>query len=76
MKDAVQAAGEMLIDIPPGLRRRNVRMRRAEKMTFEERRRMADLELWKMLSRTFPGLVRNVRFEHYDAGGWWYTSNL
>ncbi len=37
-------------------------------MTFEERRRMADLELWKMLSRTFPGLVRNVRFEHYDAG--------
>lgn len=42
-------------------------------MTFEERRRMADLELWKMLSRTFPGLVRNVRFEHYDAGGWWYN---
>ena len=51
-------------------------MRRAEKMTFEERRRMADLELWKMLSRTFPGLVRNVRFENYDAGGWWYTFEL
>ena len=45
-------------------------------MTFEERRRMADLELWKMLSRTFPGLVRNVRIEHYDAGGWWYTFEL
>ena len=39
-------------------------------MTFEERRRMADLELWKMLSRTFPGLGRNVRFEHYDGASY------
>lgn len=45
-------------------------------MNFEERRRAADLELWKMLNRTFPGLVCNVRFEHYDEGGWWYTFEL
>ena len=45
-------------------------------MTFDERRRLADLELWKMLNRMFPGLACNVRFEHCDAGGWWYTFAL
>ena len=45
-------------------------------MAFEELLRMADLELWKMLSRTFPGLVLNVRVEHYYAVGWWYTFEL
>ena len=43
---------------------------------FEERRRMADLALWKELNRMFPNLACNVRFEHQDAAGWWYTFEL
>lgn len=45
-------------------------------MTYEERRRTADVALWGMLNKTFPGLACNVRFEHQDAGGWWYTFEL
>lgn len=45
-------------------------------MTYEERRRTADVALWRMLNKTFPGLACNVRFEHQDAAGWWYTFEL
>lgn len=45
-------------------------------MTYEERRRAADVALWRMLNQTFPGLACNVRFEHQDAAGWWYTFEL
>lgn len=45
-------------------------------MTYEERRRAADVALWRMLNQNFPGLACNVRFEHQDAAGWWYTFEL
>lgn len=43
---------------------------------FETARRAADAALWAELNRMFPNMTRNVRFEHNDAAGWWYTFEL
>lgn len=36
----------------------------------------AAMVMCKFLERTFPGTWRNVRFEHVDAAGYWYTFEL
>ena len=37
---------------------------------------VSDNALRNKLDKTFPGLACNVRFEHQDAAGWWYTFEL
>lgn len=39
-------------------------------------RRAADGAAWRQLSQIYPGLVFNLRFEHADTSGWWYSFEL
>ena len=36
----------------------------------------AAMAICEWLEQTYPGLWRNVRFEHVDASGYWYTFEL
>ena len=43
---------------------------------FESARYTADAYIWAELNRIYPNLACDVRFEHRDASGWWYTFRL
>ena len=37
---------------------------------------LAQNEFTRHTKRVFPGMVCNARFEHVDAGGYWFTFEL
>lgn len=39
-------------------------------------RQAADRAAMEQLNTMYPGLVFNLRFEHFDASGWWYSFEL
>lgn len=43
---------------------------------FEKEKRAADTALWQELRKMFGNLPCNVRFEHKDDSGYWYTFYL
>jgi len=36
----------------------------------------AAMKMCEFLNKTYPGIWCNVRFEHVDAAGYWYTFEL
>lgn len=46
------------------------------KKEWERRRPDATQHFYYVMRKTFPGLLKDVKFEHVDRAGYWYTFEL
>lgn len=62
------------------LQRQNIKLQetleREQRKEWERRRPDAVAFFYKVMERTFPGMVKNVQLEHIDGGGYWFTFEL
>jgi len=49
---------------------------RIQREQWEKRIPQATAEFHVRMNKTFPNMVTNVRFEHVDASGYWFTFEL
>lgn len=49
---------------------------RDQRKEWERRRPDAVAFFYKVMERTFPGMVKNVQLEHIDSGGYWFSFEL
>lgn len=52
------------------------RLEAEKRATWQKNIPAAELTCLRQLSATFPYMVTNLRFEHVDEGGYWFTFQL